>query len=69
MGNFKSRTEMVNTMGEISTVLFELRDALMELSQALQDLQFETDLEKRQSLELSVHQLLQKIASQQDPSA
>jgi hypothetical protein len=69
MGNFKSRTEMANAMGEISAVLFELRDALVELSQSLQDLQFETDVEKRETIEKSVQQLLQKIASSQDPAA
>jgi hypothetical protein len=69
MGNFKSRTEMGNAMGEISAVLFELRDTLVELSQALRDLQFETDVEQRKSIEQSVQQLLQKIASSQNPSA
>ena len=68
MGNFKSKTEMASAMGEISAVLFELRDALIELSLALKDLQFETDLEKRKSIEQTVQQLLQKIASSQDPS-
>lgn len=69
MKNFKSKTEMANAMQEISVVLFELRDALMELSQALQDLQFETDLEKRKMLEESVQHLLKNIASGQDPLA
>lgn len=69
MGNFKSRTEMANAMGAISAVLFELRDALVELSQSLQDLQFETDVEKRETIEKNVQQLLQKIASSQDPAA
>lgn len=69
MSNFKSKTEMANAMGEVSTVLFELRDALIELSLALKDLQFETDLEKRKNTEQTVQKLLQKIASTQDPSA
>lgn len=69
MKHFKSKTEMANAMQEISTVLFELRDALTELSQALQDLQFETDLEKRKILEESVQHLLKNIASEQDPPA
>lgn len=68
MKNFKSKTGNGQCHAEeISTVLFELRDALMELSQALQDLQFETDLEKRKILEGSVQQLLKNIASEQDP--
>lgn len=66
MGNFKSKTEMASAMGEISAVLFELRDALVELSESLQDLQFETDLEKRESIEKNVQQLLEKIASSQN---
>jgi len=68
MGNFKSKTEMASAMGEISAVLFELRDALVELSESLQDLQFETDLEKRESIEKNVQQLLEKIASSQPPT-
>lgn len=67
MGNLNSKTEMASAMGEISAVLFELRDALVELSESLQDLQFETDLEKRESIEKSVQQLLEKIASSQNP--
>jgi hypothetical protein len=68
MENFKSKAEMASAMGEISAVLFELRDALVELSESLQDLQFETDLEKRESIEKNVQQLLEKIASSQPPT-
>jgi hypothetical protein len=69
MENFKSKAEMASAMEEISAVLFELRDALVELSESLQDLQFETDLEKREGIEKNVQQLLEKIASSQSPPA
>lgn len=49
-----------------SAALFELRDALLELSLALQDWQFETDHVQRQEAEVKVRQLLKKAASGQD---
>lgn len=48
---------------EIGTALFELRDALVELSLSMRDLQFEADFEMRQATQATVQQLLQKISS------
>lgn len=68
MENSKYKTERAKIIGEVSVALFELRDALMELSLALRDWQFETDLEKRKNAEATVQQLLQQIAAAQGPS-
>ena len=48
---------------EIGAALYELRDALVELSLSMRDLQFEADLEQRQATEASVQKLLQKVAA------
>ncbi|MBA3059484.1 MAG: hypothetical protein KJ614_08035 [Gammaproteobacteria bacterium] len=48
---------------EIGAALYELRDALVELSLSMRDLQFETDLERRQATQATVQQLLQKMSS------
>ncbi len=48
---------------DIGAALYELRDALIELSLSMRDLQFETDVERRQATEATVQQLLQKISS------
>lgn len=50
-----------------SAALFELRDALVDLSMALKDWQFETDLEMRASVEETTRHLLENIASMQAP--
>lgn len=50
-----------------SAALFELRDALLELSMALKDWQFETDLELRASVAENTRHLLAGIASTQAP--
>ncbi|NDP40297.1 MAG: hypothetical protein GZ093_16380 [Rhodoferax sp.] len=63
MENSSSGTNVENAFQEISSALFELRDALVELSLSMRDLQFETDVEKRHATELSVQQLLQRMAS------
>jgi len=63
MGNSEYKTEQAKIIGEVSAALFELRDALMELSLSLKDWQFETDLEQRKSIEKTVQQLLQQITS------
>lgn len=47
---------------EFSAALFDLRDALLELSLALKDLRFETDLEQREVAEGATRQLLAQIA-------
>ncbi len=48
---------------EIGAALYELRDALVELSLSMRDLQFEADVERRHATEASVQRLLQKISS------
>lgn len=48
---------------EIGAALFELRDALVELSMSMRDWQFETDMARRRAAELSVQQLLKKVTS------
>lgn len=52
-----------------STALLELRDALVTLSLALKDLQFETDLELRAEAEKKAELLLKKIALSQGPGS
>lgn len=52
-----------------SAALLELRDALINLSLSLKDLQFETDLELRAEAEKKAELLLQKIAATQGPSS
>ncbi len=61
MANSESSTDMANALGEVSSALFELRDALVELSLSLKDWQFETDLKQRRQTEATVRQLLQKM--------
>lgn len=68
MGNSDYKTDRAKAVGEVSSALFELRDALMELSLALRDWQFETDLQQREKNEAVVQQLLKKISSNQGPS-
>lgn len=63
MENSPSGTNVENTFQEVSSALFELRDALVELSLSMRDLQFEADLDRRHAAELSVQQLLQRLAS------
>ena len=69
MGSFESRTEMAKTIGEVSAALFELRDALVELSLSLKDWQFEHDLERRKITENTVQQLLEQMMSSRNPSS
>lgn len=69
MGNFESKTDRANAIGEVGSALFELRDALVELSLSLKDWQFETDLEQRKNTENKVQQLLQKMTLGSDPSS
>jgi hypothetical protein len=52
-----------NALQEIGAALFELRDALVELSMSMRDWQFETDMERRRAAERSVQQLLKKVTS------
>jgi hypothetical protein len=50
-----------DSLTSVSNALFELRDAFLELSLALKDLQFDTDMEKREEVAKSFTTLLQKI--------
>jgi hypothetical protein len=63
MGNFDFTTDKSKALKEISTALFELRDALMQLSMAMKDWQFATDVVQRQKNEAIVNELLQKLNS------
>lgn len=63
MGNFEFKTDKSKALKEISTALFELRDALMQLSMAMKDWQFATDVVQRQKNEAIVQELLQKLGS------
>ncbi len=63
MKNTDSNTDMRNAMGEVSSALFELRDALLELSLSLKDWQFETDLTERKRVEETVQKLIDEITS------
>lgn len=68
MENPKSRTDVSRALGEVSASLFELRDALVELSLSLRDWQFDHDLEQRKTSETAVHELLDQIRSTRDAS-
>ena len=68
MENQQSSSEICGTIGDVSEALYELRDALVELSLALRDWQFEADLEQRKAAENTVRQLLQKVTASRDPS-
>ena len=63
MGNFDYKIDNAKALKEISVALFELRDALMQLSIALKDWQFATDVVQRQKNEVIVQQLLQKLGA------
>lgn len=68
MKDSESRTNIAGVMRDISLSLFELRDALVELSLSLKDWQFEIDLVQRKNTDEVVQKLLQQIKSAQDPS-
>ena len=63
MGNFDYRTDKSKALAEISVALFTMRDALMQLSVALKDWQFATDVVERQKSDVIVRQLLQKLGT------
>ena len=66
MEKSESEVQLTLFVEELGVILFELRDALYELSLAIKDWQFEIDVEKRDAAEITVRQLLQKIASDQN---
>jgi len=63
MKDSPSSANVKSALQEIGSALFELRDALVELSMSMRDWQFETDMEQRRATELTVQQLLKKVAS------
>ena len=63
MKNFNFKTDQSKALTEISVALFTLRDALMQLSVALKDWQFATDVVQRQNSDVIVRQLLQKLGT------
>jgi hypothetical protein len=63
MGNFDNTTDKSKALKEISSALFELRDALMQLSMAMKDWQFATDVVQRQKNEAIVQDLMKKLGS------
>ncbi len=63
MEDFNSKTDKAKALKEISVPLFELRDALMQLSMTLKDWKFATDVVQRQKNEVIVQQLLKKIGA------
>lgn len=48
-------------MANVSAALFELRDAFLELSLALKDLQFDTDLKQREETAKTFNSLLERV--------
>ena len=69
MKDSESKTEMAKTIGEVSTALFELRDAFVELSLALKDWQFEHDRERKQQSEEMLRHVLEQVMSARHPSS
>jgi hypothetical protein len=65
MKDAASKTDVEKAMMEISSLLFELRDAFVDLSLSLRDLQFETDLVQRKKAEETAKKLLQQAAADQ----
>lgn len=63
MGNSDLKTDASKTLKDISVALFELRDALMELSVALKDWQFATDTAQRQKTAVVVQALLERVST------
>lgn len=69
MENSGSRTDVSHTLWDISASLFELRNALVEMSLFLKDWQFEADLEQRKIADNTARQLLAKLAPPRKPTS
>ena len=63
MKDSPSSANVESALQDIGSALFELRDALVELSMSMRDWQFETDMKQRRAAERSAQQLLKKVAS------
>lgn len=61
MDKKKPGTDCGEGMANVSAALFELRDAFLELSLALKDLQFDTDLKQREEAARSLNSLLERV--------
>lgn len=69
MDNSASKSNPTKALLEVSSALFELRDALVELSLSIKDWQFDTHQEQRKNAENDVFILLQKLSAAQGPRA
>lgn len=63
MDNSESPSETKKAILDASAALFELRDALLEVSMAIKDWQFENDLTQRQNSAIEARSLLQKLTT------
>jgi hypothetical protein len=67
MGNSDQEISKAKMLSEASAALFVLRDALSELSLALQDWQFASSLAEQTSPPPEVQQLMQRISAIRKP--
>ena len=63
MGKFEYKADKDRALGVISAAVFELRDALTELSISLKDWQFAHDVVRRRENEATVNQLMHRIGT------
>lgn len=63
MDQAQIQESLSKTLREINSTLFTLRDALVELSLLLQDLQFEMDQEKRDKADAAFREVFEKMRS------
>lgn len=67
MEHSNTKIDQASALRAISTNLYEMRDALLKLSEGLENLQFETDADLRAQAENSVLRLIQKISDERYP--
>lgn len=63
MENNPSVVNVENDFQEVRAALFDLRDALVELSLSMRDLQLEADVEQRLAAQATMQQLLRRVTS------
>lgn len=63
MDHAQLQKSLSKTLREINSTLFALRDALVELSLLLQDLQFEMDQEERDKADAAFREVFEKMRS------
>lgn len=66
MGHADFKEGIPRALLEVSSALLSLRDALVELTLLLHELQFEIDREERNNAETAFRQLLEKMRSGPD---